>query len=106
MKNTLYIPLILLSICLGCSSETKELRSKSPDKSAEIIIDGTKAFLGPWDLTITKVKKGKTDQVSMEMYADDITPENIRFIWNDNNTCTLSFTERDNTIRNLEVIFE
>jgi hypothetical protein len=90
-------------ILFGCESKQAEISSTSPDGTTKITITGNKSFMEPWDLTIAIEGKEKKDDLKTQMYADEINNKNIIFNWQDNQSCTITFIEQDDTQRTVQI---
>lgn len=99
-----FFPIILLCLLLtGCEAKKAELRNESPDGKTQITVFGNKTFMEPWDLTI-EIKAGdKSNKLETQLYADEITQENIIFSWQDNSTCVITLIAQDDSQRTIEL---
>ncbi len=46
----------------------------------------------------------KEGKLAFEIYAKDLTDENVSFDWKDDTHCTIIFKQQDNTERKFELI--
>lgn len=98
--------LILFSIT-ACNGKTSALvENASANGKVKIKITAKRnGALEPFkvDMAVTAYdfKQGK---LLFEIAADDLNQENVKFNWTDDNTCTISITERDNHVRNFQLL--
>lgn len=98
MKNKTNYFLIILSLVFlsSCSGklDTDVLESTSEDGKMTVSVKGSrKTSVDPFLVTIsaTGFKKSATTQI----HAGDLTAENVKFDWKNNQTCVITFTQRD-----------
>lgn len=106
-RHSFLLLLLLTSMIFGsCESKTKQMKSLSPDGKAEIILHGNKSSMEPWKLQIELKHDGKSTKMGeVEMYAGEISNENVLFIWNNDRQCTLKLVEQDDVTREIPVVF-
>jgi len=101
-----YFLLFSVAIMTGCESRTQQLKSQSPDGKAEIIINGNKDGMDPWQLSLELIKEGKsTPAGQIQMYAGELTNENVIFTWETNKKCNLKLIEQDGATREFPIEF-
>jgi len=108
MKFTIYsLLLILFASLASCSGKTEAtIENTSPNGKAHITITGKRASIADGFKVDMKVKAYdfKEGLLSFEIYADDLTAENVRFDWVDDNNCDITFDQIDNTQRSFHLI--
>jgi hypothetical protein len=96
--------LVLMSSLLSCNSKnTAMVSSQSPDANAKIVVSGTKNFGDPWQTTIKINGYKQEHQVVTEIYATDLNDKNVLFNWSDNNHCSITIQQQDDTQRRFAV---
>ena len=92
---------------LSCGvTETKELISESSDKLNQIKISGKRATsFDPFQANITINGFGQSDTLITEIFAKDLNKETVSFTWADNNTCSVVFTQQDDSKRTMYILF-
>lgn len=108
MKNTFYILLLVATTILSACSGRKEasLENTSPNGKAHIRITGKRASVADgWKVDMkVKAYDFKEGLLSFEIYADDLTPETVKFDWVDNNNCNITYEEIDHAERRFHLI--
>lgn len=96
-----YLLSIFLLFCLACSKkESEKITIVSPDRSVEVNIKGTKASFADPFITDIEIKAfGNSETVSTEVYAEELSQENIEYEWRSNKNLRLSFHQQDDTQR-------
>jgi hypothetical protein len=108
-KLTIYFLYTLCTIfMISCgANKTQELISESSDKSNNIKISGSRqTSMDPFQTSITYTGYGQTKTVVTEVFAGDLTKENVLFSWSDNNNCSLTFIQQDDTKRTMNINFD
>ncbi len=109
MKTTsIFLCLVVLTgFLFSCgSTKTEQLNSESPDKSNVIKVSGTRSIgLDPFQASIIIKGFEQSDTLVTEIYARDLTKENVTFNWADNTSCVLTFIQQDDSKRVLDIRF-
>ncbi len=104
MYVSLWVSAGFLSSC--GSTQTQELVSQSSDKSGQIKVSGARSSsFDPFKTNIIIIGYNQSDTLMTEIYAKDLTNENVTFNWSDNSSCVLTFTQQDNSQRIMDVKF-
>lgn len=108
MKNLLYISFIIfLATLSSCNGKTSAaLENTSPNGKAVIKITASRsnvfdAFKTEMTVKAYDFKEGK---LLMEITADDLNNENVKFRWLDDNNCIITIEERDKHVRTFQLI--
>ena len=106
-KSFYFLCLLLACIMFSCGvTQTQELISESSDKSNQIKISGKRATsFDPFQTSIIINGYGQSDTLITEIFANDLNKKTIAFSWADNNTCTVVFTQQDDSKRNMNILF-
>lgn len=105
----LFTSVILLSILVlaSCNGKTSAaLENTSPNGKAVIKITASRsnvfdAFKTEMTVKAYDFKEGK---LLMEITADDLNNENVKFRWLDDNNCIITIEERDKHVRSFQLI--
>lgn len=98
----LFLVIAFGGLLTSCETKKSQLNSVSPDGSTQLIVDGTKSAMEPWDLNLQiKGKDNKNKEVKTQLYGDEITNKNVVISWQDNTTCTIILIDQDDTQRTL-----
>ena len=95
----------VLTSCNGGKTETA-LYHTSPNGKVKINIEATRTTgIESWK-TEMKVKAYNFEEgkLAFEIYAKDLTNENVTFTWKDDTHCIITFTQQDNTEVKFELI--
>ena len=98
----IFVILLFQTACGG--GKNFELSSTSPNAKAEVKLSGTKAnFADPYmvDITIKGYQQDRT--ISREIYASQLSTENTKIEWKDDNNCLITFQQQDDTTIKLSV---
>ena len=109
MKKTTLILFALIGLFLcSCTSEVSEpIQSESQDGDMKITVQGNRSSsFDPFHVDVMVDIHDKKIESFIEVYADNITSENVTFNWSDNRHCVVSFTQRDNTNVSIPVSIE
>lgn len=102
------IPILICLIALvSCGGKTETSLTKvSPNGKVTIKIEAKRAAaVESWKVDMkVKAYDFKEGKLSFEIYAKDLTDENVSFDWKDETHCTILFKEQDNTERKFELI--
>jgi hypothetical protein len=107
-KISVYFLYILCSgIILSCgSNKTQEITSESSDKQNKIKIWGNRGTsFDPFQASIVVNGYNQSDTLMTEIYAKELNNETINFSWTDNNNCTITFIQQDDSKRIMNVTF-
>jgi hypothetical protein len=83
---------------VSCNGKTAaKLENTSPNQKVHTTVTGTRSSsVDPWKVVIdVKAFDFQKGQLKFEIYADDLTDQNVQFSWKDDETCLITFTERD-----------
>lgn len=101
------ISLFSLLFLVGCGSESSEVfETKSPDGKISITAQGTTSVipLEPWRVDIKMTMEGKEPIESfVEVYADSLSTDNVKFTWKSEHECLITLTQRDGQKVNVPV---
>jgi hypothetical protein len=102
-----FLYMLFASIMLSCGSKkTEEVTSESSDKQNKIKIWGNRGTsFDPFQASIVVNGYSQSDTLMTEIYAKELNNETISFSWADNNSCTITFTQQDDSKRNMNVTF-
>lgn len=93
------ISLFSLLFLVGCETESSELfETKSPNGNISITAQGTTSIipLEPWRVDIKMTMKDKEPISSfVEVYADSLSNDNVKFTWKSENECIITLIQRD-----------
>jgi hypothetical protein len=101
--------LVSAGLLLACGgvNKTKEVISESSDKANQIKISGSRGTsLDPFQTSIIINGYDQSDTLMTEIYARDLTKENVLFTWSDNSKCRLTFVQQDDSKRVMDVMFK
>lgn len=107
MKKLIYAISFLMLILASCEGKTEAALSKaSPNGKVKITIEAKRiSTIEPWKVDMkVKAYDFKEGKLSFEIYAKDLSDENVTFDWKDDTHCTIIFEEQDNTKRKFELI--
>lgn len=98
-KITFILSLAIIALLSSCKSEESEpITSQSQDGEMIITVQGKRSTsLDPFHVEVIVDIHDKKIESFIEVYADEITKENVHFNWSDNRHCVVSFDQRDNT---------
>jgi len=97
----------VMFVLYGCSGKTETaLEHKAPNGKVVINITAKRTTsVESWKVDMNvKAYDFKPGKLSFEIYAADLTTENVKFDWVDDKHCHISFTQQDNTVRKFELI--
>jgi hypothetical protein len=102
--KTIFI-LFLIMTFAACGSKTStEMSSKSPEGQTIISINGNKPSFGdPWNAVIKIKTSSDQKELVTEIFASELNSENVKFIWEANDRCRVTFIQQDDTKKNLLV---
>jgi len=89
------IPISCLFLFLiSCGTKSELIRSVSPDGTSNIEISGEKGWVDPWNCTIIAEKKGmERVPAQVEIYHNDLSPNQVKVVWQSNQFATISFDQ-------------
>lgn len=97
-------------IVIGFSScnqkKVSTVVNQSPDKNVIVIINASRpSAVDAWKVVINvKAYSFKEGKLFFEVYDDDLTDQNIKFEWQDNNNCLITVPERDDKPRKFRLM--
>jgi hypothetical protein len=101
-------PFLLVLITLSsCNDKTSALvENTSPNGEVKVKVEGKRsnvfdAFKTEISVSAYDFKEGK---LIFEIMAGDLTAENVKFIWEDDNNCLITIEERDKNLRSFKLI--
>lgn len=97
----------LLLILVSCGGKTEtSLKKVSPNGKVNITVEAKRATaIESWKVDLkVKAYSFREGKLSFEIYAKDLTDENVSFDWKDDTHCTIIFKQQDNTERKFELI--
>jgi len=106
-RASLILFMSVLLVMSGCSGKTETaLEHKAPNGKVVInIIAKRTTTVESWKVDMNvKAYEFKPGKLSFEIYAKDLTEENVKFNWVDEKHCHITFTQQDNTERKFELI--
>jgi hypothetical protein len=98
MKNSLTLILIASVLALtSCQPKQVTLTNVSPNKQVNITVKAQhKAALDPWTVELdVKAYSFKEGHLKFELQANDITDQSVKFNWQDDKTCLITFDQAD-----------
>ena len=107
MQKILPIFIICLITLASCGGKTEtSLKNESPNGKVKIAIDAKRATsIESWKVELkVKAYDFKEGKLEFEIYAKDLTSENVSFDWTDVTHCTITFKQQDNTERKFQLI--
>ena len=105
--SSYFLSILAAFILLSCGvTKTQELVSESSDKSNQVKLSGKReTSFDPFQTTVIINGFGQTDTLITEIFAKDLKKETVSFVWVDNNSCTITFIQQDDSKRVMEVFF-
>ncbi len=108
MKNLFYCIITLTVVSLvSCNGTTSAaIESKSANGKVSVKISASRSnLLDPFKTEIAvKAYEFKEGKLLMEIMADDLNNENVKFRWLDDNNCLITIEERDKHVRSFQLI--
>ena len=106
-KLNYLIFLLTAGVLWSCGpTKTQEIVFESADKSNLIKVSGKRTTsLDPFQANIVISGFEQSDTLVTEIYAKDLTKENVLIVWPDNNSCALTFVQQDDSKRTLNIRF-
>lgn len=102
-----YLSIVILLLVTSCKQPLNAtLTKKSPDGKTQVTITGKKEMAMDAFHTTLTVKSGDIPEGSLifEIYANNLTDENVKFDWQDNQHATITFTQSDNELRHFSLL--
>lgn len=108
MKNLLSVffltAIFFLTSCNGKTSAALENSSANGKVKIKIAASRSNA-LDPFKTEIAvKAYDFKEGKLLLEITADDLTQENVKFNWTDDNNCVITIEENDKHIRSFQLV--
>lgn len=99
-----FIIIVLLSSCGGKTEAV--VNHTSPNGKVNITVTGKRsntieAFRTEIAVKAYELSEGK---LIFEIYADDLSGENVKFAWTDDTHCTINIEQRDGATRNFALL--
>jgi hypothetical protein len=92
----IFAALLTLSACGG--GENFDYVSTSPSGDATVTLKGTKNnFADPYMVNINIKGYGQNETVGREIYAGNLSTENVSVVWSDDHNCIITFLQQDDT---------
>jgi hypothetical protein len=99
MKLNLTVLILWAAIaCTSCNRRTSaRLENTSPNQKVHTVITATRASaVDPWIVVLNvKAYDFQKGDLKFEIYADELNDQSVKFNWKDDQTCLITFTERD-----------
>jgi hypothetical protein len=105
MKSLLY--LLLVTSFLSCGGKTvTSLHKESPNGKVKIHIEANRTTaIESWKVVMrVKAYNFKEGSLKFEIFAKDLTDENVSFIWQDDHNCEIIFKQQDDSERKFHLI--
>jgi len=98
--------LLVLYLLSGCNEEkSAPVVSTSPNGHIKITITGKREnSLSPWSLQMLAEAKGLKGNVNIDFYGSEVSDKTISFVWEKDQSCTITLTEKDKTQRIFQFI--
>jgi hypothetical protein len=95
-----------LVFCLALSCGKKaEIQSTSPNGAANIQLLAEKpTFADPFKVNILIKSDSLSEKAGIEIFAGDLTDENVTFRWTDDQHCTLEIEQQDGIKRSFAIV--
>lgn len=94
------IAVIISFMLSSCNEKKASVESTSPDNRIKLTVNGVKSdFLSPWTINLIAQGKGLKGNVSFDFFGGDLSDKTISFVWDKEDNCTITFTQKDNTQR-------
>ena len=110
MKPTKLVSAIFLFIVLLLSScngkTTANVVNTSPNQKVITNVSATRSTsVDPWKVVLkVKAYTFKEGKLEFEIYANDITDQNVKFNWQDDKNCIITFEQREDKPRTFQLI--
>lgn len=103
MKNLFVLCTILFLI--GCNFKKEgAVSSQSPDGAVSVSITATRDNgFDPFNVEMKAEGSGMKGNVNIEVFAAEISSSTVTFLWEDNDKCTITFVQKDDTKRIFEL---
>ncbi len=102
-----YVVSFCMFLLVSCGGKTEtSLKKVSPNGKVNITIEAKRSSaIESWKVDLkVKAYSFKEGKLAFEIYAKDLTDENVSFDWKDDTHCTIIFKQQDNTERKFELI--
>ena len=95
----------LLVFLASCEQKKAVLENESPNKQVKVVLNADKSGISPWQCELkVKAYSFKEGALKFEIYAKELNDQTVRFDWQDDANCLISFTESDSKIRTFQLI--
>ena len=103
MKN-IFVPYVILFLC-GCNAKKEgSVSSQSPDGAVTVSITAARDNgFDPFNVEMEAEGSGIKGNVTIEVFANEISSNTVNFLWEDNDKCTITFLQKDDTKRIFEL---
>jgi hypothetical protein len=104
LLRTTFFAFLLTFFLTSCKEEKREgINSKSPDGNITLSVAAIRqSSLDPWKTTLKAEGSSLKGEITFELYAGDVSYENISFGWDKEGNCLITFTQQDDTKRIFE----
>jgi hypothetical protein len=108
MKEIIIITSVTIVLFLSACNQktTGTIVNQSPDKNVTVTINAKRpSVVDAWSVMIkVKAYSFAEGKLAFEVYSDDLTEQNVKFDWQDNNNCIITFPVRDDKPRRFQLI--
>ena len=108
MKSSITsLSVILLLLLNSCNDKKTSLVTNiSPNKQVTTKVTANRfSSVDPWKIEIrVKAYDFKEGYLALEIYADDITDQNVKFDWKDDKNCLITIEQRDGEPRKFQLL--
>lgn len=109
MRTSLLSIVITIAVLAASCGEggVTYITSKSPNGNTTVTVNASRAnSLDPWKINLqVKAYDFKEGSLKFEIYAGDLKQdENVKFDWQDENNCVITFTQSDDVKRSFRLI--
>ena len=105
-KALIAFSLFCVLILSSCGSSTVNIADVSPNKKVNITVKAKRPSpMGTWAVELdVKAYDFKQGHLSFEVEATEMSDKTVKFDWQDDTHCLISFTLPDNTKRRFQLI--
>ncbi len=107
MNKFIYLLIFTLTLKSCGEGGVTYITSKSPAGNTTVTVNASRAVaLEPWKINLqVKAYDFKEGSLKFEIYAGELKQdENVKFEWQDENNCIISFTQSDDVVRTFKLI--
>jgi hypothetical protein len=108
MKPVIAIFFTIIALMLAsCGGKTSaSLSATSSNQKVKVSISGSRSnTVDPFKVILTvKAYDFKDGRLEFEIYADDLNDQNVKFNWQDDRNCLITFKQQDGVERKFQVI--